>query len=107
LTRPKLTTWASENYKFPERAATVSILKGLGGLHLVFVKNRTDQNETDWVYNAADIDASEIVWACDQGPASNQELINYFGTRKVWIVDPNGTPPTLMPYPFSGVAQRR
>jgi len=107
LTRPKLTTWASENYKFPERAATVSILKGLGGLHLVFVKNRTDQNEIDWVYNAADIDASEIVWACDQGPASNQELINYFGTRKVWIVDPNGTPPTLMPYPFSGVAQRR
>src|SRR5712664_4530875 len=107
LTRPKLTTWASENYKFPERPATVSVLKGLGGLHLVFVKNRIDQNEIDWVYNAADIDASKIVWACDQGPVKNQELINYFRDRKVWILDPNGTPPTLMPYRFSRVTQQR
>src|SRR2546428_6461067 len=83
LTRPKLTTWASENYKFSERPATVSVLKGLRGLHLVFVKNRTDQSEFDWVYNPADIDASKIVWARDLGPAKNQQLINYFRTRKV------------------------
>ena len=102
LTRPKLTTWASENYKFSERPATVSVLKGLRGLHLVFVKNRTDQSEFDWVYNAADIDASKIVWARDLGPAKNQQLINYFRTRKVWILDPNGTSPTLMPYPAPG-----
>jgi len=107
LTRPKLTTWASENYKFPERPATVSVLKGLRGSHLVFVKNRTDQSELDWVYNVADIDASKIVWALDLGPVDNQELINYFSMRKVWILDPKGTPPTLMPYPFSPVAQRR
>jgi len=109
LTRPKLTTWASENYKFPERPATVSVLKNLGGLHLVFVvaQKGTDQIEFDWVYNAADIDASKIVWARDLGPAKNQELINYFSLRKVWILDPNGTPPTLKPYPFSGLAQRR
>jgi hypothetical protein len=106
LTRPKLTTWASENYKFPERPATASVLKGLGGLHLVFVKNGAAQSEFDWVYNAADIDASKIVWASDLGPAKNQELINYFKDRRVWIVDPNSTPPTLMPYPFSLVAQR-
>jgi len=107
LTRPKLTTWASENYKFPERPATVSVLKGLRGSHLVFVKNRTDQSELDWVYNVADIDASKIVWALDLGPVDNQELINYFSMRKIWILDPKGTPPTLMPYPFSPVAQRR
>ena len=106
LTRPKLTTWASDNFKFPERPATVSVLKGLRGLHLVFVKNRIDQNDFDWVYNAADINASKIVWARDLGPAKNQELINYFSKRKVWILDPNGTPPTLTPYPFSSVAQR-
>ena len=106
LTRPKLTTWASENYKFPERPATASVLKGLGGLHLVFVKNGAAQSEFDWVYNAADIDASKIVWASDLGPARNRELINYFKGRRVWIVDPSSTPPTLMPYPFSPVAQR-
>ncbi len=74
---------------------------------MVFVKNRTDQSELDWVYNVADIDASKIVWALDLGPVDNQELINYFSMRKIWILDPKGTPPTLMPYPFSPVAQRR
>jgi hypothetical protein len=106
LTRPKLTTWASENYKFPERPAIISALDQMGGLHLVFVENGPVQR-SDWVYNAADIDSSKIVWARDQGPAKNQELINYFSSRKVWILDPNGTPPTLIPYPFSPVAQRR
>jgi hypothetical protein len=109
LTPPKLKTWAAENYKFPERPATVSVLKDLGGLHLVFVlaRNQTDQETFDWVYNAADIDASKIVWARDLGPVKNQELISYFSARKVWILDPKVAPPTLMPYPFSQTAQRR
>ncbi len=107
LTGPKLSTWASENYKFPERPAVASELNGQDGSHLVFVKNRKDQIEFDWVYNAADIDFSKIVWARDFGPEKNQELMNYFSTRKVWILDPNGAPPTLTPYPFSRVAQRR
>jgi hypothetical protein len=109
LTPPRLKTWAAENYKFPERPAAVSVLNGLGGLHLVFVvaRNETDQYTFDWVYNAADIDASKIVWARDLGPVKNQELINYFRARKVWILDPKLTPLTLMPYPFSQTAQRR
>ncbi len=109
LTPPKLKTWAADNYKFPERPATISVLKGLGGLHLVFVvaQNETNQDTFDWVYNVADIDASKIVWARDQGPIQNQELINYYNNRRVWILDPRGTPPALMPYPFSQAAQRR
>ena len=106
LTPPKLTTWASENYKFPERPAIISALDQMGGLHLVFVGNGPVQR-SDWVYNAADIDASKIVWARDQGPVKNQELINYFSARKVWILDPNGSPPTLTPYPLSPVTQGR
>ena len=109
LTPPRLKTWASENYKFPERRDTISVLKGLGGLHLVFVVARKgiDQNTFDWVYNAADIDASKIVWVRDLGPTKNQELINYFSNRRFWILDPNGTPPTLMPYLSQAVAQPR
>jgi len=106
LTHESLKTWAGENYKFPERPAIISALDKMSGSHLVFVRNGPVQN-SDWVYNAADIDASKIVWARDLGPAKNQELINYFSTRRVWILDPNGTPPTLTPYPFSPVAQRR
>ena len=107
LTPPKFKTWAAISSKFPERPAIALKLNGQDGLHLVLVKSRTDHNEFDWVYNAADIDASKIVWARDQGPAKNQELINYFSSRKVWILDPNGAPPTLTPYAFFPVAQRR
>ena len=51
LTPPKLKTWASENYRFPERPAIVSALRSLDGIHLVFVlpQNQTDQNTFDWV----------------------------------------------------------
>lgn len=107
LTPPKFKTWAAMASKFPERPAIASELNGRDGLHLVIVKNRTEHNEFDWVYNAADIDASKIVWARDQGPARNQELINYFASRKIWILDPNSTPPTLLPYSSSPVAQGR
>jgi len=109
LTPPRLKTWASENYKFPERPATISALKGLGGLHLVFVvaQKGIDQNTFDWVYNAADIDASKIVWARDLGPVRNQELITFFSNRQLWILHPNGTAPTLMPYLSQAVAQPR
>jgi hypothetical protein len=106
LTRESFKTWAGENYKFPERPAVISALDKIQGLHLVFVRKGLVQN-SDWVYNAADIDASKIVWARDLGPMKNQELIDYYTIRKVWILDPNGTPPTLMPYPFSPVTQRR
>jgi len=108
LTPARLRTWAAVSPKFTERSPIASELNGLDGLHLVFVlAQNDDRNFLEWVYNAADIDASKIVWARDLGPAKNQELINYFSTRKVWILDPNGTPPTLTPYPFSRVTKRR
>ena len=109
LTPPRFKTWAAESYKFPERPAAISVLNGLGGLHLVFVvaQNGIDQNTFDWVYNAADIDGSKIVWARDQGALRNQELINYYNNRRIWMLDPKGTPPALMPYPFPQATQRR
>jgi hypothetical protein len=105
LTPPQFRTWATDNYKFPERTATIDLLNSMGGLHLVFAENGTDKDIFDWVYNAADIDASKIVWARDLGATKNQELIDYYSNRKVWIIDPKDTPPKLMPYPFSRAAQ--
>jgi hypothetical protein len=98
LTPPQFRTWATDNYKFPERTAAINLLKSMGGLHLVLAENGTDKNIFDWVYNAADIDASKIVWARDLGPAKNQELIDYYKGRTVWILDPKERLPTLRPY---------
>jgi len=103
LTPPKLSTWAAVTPKFRERPAIASELNRLAGLHLVFVlyHNENDKNPFDWVYNAADIDASKIVWARDLGAALNQELIGYYVNRTVWLVDPTERHPRLMPYPSS------
>ena len=43
----------------------------------------------EWVYNAADIDGSKVIWARDGDPAGNVELIRYYRDRKVWLVEPD------------------
>jgi hypothetical protein len=71
-----------------------------GGRHLIVVRyseHHVDNDEV--VYNAADIDASPIVWARDMGEAKNRELINYYGgSRKVWLYEPDIDPTKLIPY---------
>ena len=52
----------------------------------------------EWVYNAADIDAAKIVWARDMGAAQNQELLNYFHNRHIWLLNGDQPSPRLEPY---------
>ena len=52
----------------------------------------------EWVYNAADIDASQVIWARDMGAARNRELFDYYRDRKVWLIRPDQTPPGVSPY---------
>jgi hypothetical protein len=52
---------------------------------LVIVSYADDYDvHAEWVYNEADIDGSEIVWARDMGPEKNAKLMKYFAGRKVW-----------------------
>jgi len=52
----------------------------------------------EWVYNRADIDASRIVWAREMGPEQDRVFIKYFHNRKVWLLEPDQSPPKLSPY---------
>ena len=52
----------------------------------------------EWVYNEADIDAAQVVWARDMGPARNQELIHYFKDRQVFLLEADETPVRSLPY---------
>jgi hypothetical protein len=54
----------------------------------------------DWVYNAADIDESKIVWANDMGDVQNRELVNYFRGRTVWRVSLDDSRYKLEAYPL-------
>jgi hypothetical protein len=41
------------------------------------------------------------VWARDMDEKSNQELLQYFKNRNVWLLEPDESPPKLSPYPAS------
>ncbi len=87
------------------RTQVVEALNKLGGNHLVLVRYGVDHDfHKEIVYNAADIDASSIVWARDLGPISNQRLLSAYKDRRAWVFEPDDRPPLLTPYendPFS------
>jgi hypothetical protein len=78
---------------FPvDRAAVLAQLAAEGGRHVVIVRYADDHTpHREWVFNAADIDASPIVWARDRGD-DNARLGAYFAGRKVWLLEPDATP---------------
>jgi hypothetical protein len=85
---------------FP-RQKILNRLCSLPGNQLVFVRYSSthDVLSEEWVYNKADIEHAKIIWARDMGTANNQELLNYYKDRQVWLVDPDAEPPQILPYP--------
>jgi hypothetical protein len=68
------------------------------GKHLVFVRYWPQHIfQQEWVYNAADIDGAQIVWARDLGAVEDQKLRQYYPDRAVWLLEPDGRPPKLTP----------
>lgn len=68
-----------------QRASVEQRLESLPGRDLVIVRYDRGHNvHHEWVYNRADIDSAEIVWARDMGPRQNRELRKYFADRNIW-----------------------
>lgn len=87
-----------------ERAAIERQMEHMPGGQLLIVRYKpTHLVHLEWVYNRADIDHAKVVWARDMGEECNQELINYFRDRRVWLVEPDEEPPRVRPY-FSATA---
>jgi len=67
--------------------------------HLVIVRysghHRVHQ---DWVFNAADIDNSKIVWAREIPQIGMQPLLDYYKNRQIWLITPDDDPRNLRPY---------
>jgi hypothetical protein len=84
-----------------------SIRKGLlesGGRHLVMVRyTQIHDVHDEWVYNDAGIDTAQVVWAREMGPLRDGELLHYFEGRKMWLVEPDVSPPHISPYPVESV----
>jgi hypothetical protein len=93
-------TWAATWSPRLERPAIAQRLHAMGGRHLVIVRYHPGHDPfQEYVFNAADIDGSEIVWAHDMGELRNAELLGYFHSRRVWLLEPDRDPPRLTPYP--------
>jgi len=96
-------SWCSLGPALLERAAVLADLEHRPGRHLVIVRYGPDHPNDfhEWVYNKASIDAAKVIWARDMGLAQNEELIDYFQDRHVWLVEADHTPPTVLPYSAS------
>ena len=91
--------WDFINYGDPEgRIAVEDKLDAEPGQQLVFVRYWPGHEFREWIHDAADIDASRIVWALDLGAAENQKLLSYYPNRNAWLLQPDAQPVKLTPY---------
>jgi hypothetical protein len=82
-----------------DRVAIINAMNHKPGKHLILVRygpNHVVDNE--YVYNPADIDSAKTVWAQDMGRERNQELLDYYQDRDVWLLQPEVPPAKPVPY---------
>jgi hypothetical protein len=95
--------WYGPGHFGRERAQVEARLDQLSGPQLAIVRySPTHYPMDEWVYNAADIDNSKVVWAREMDAANNLELMRYYKDRRVWLVQPDSRAAELSPYPLPG-----
>ena len=73
-----------------ERAHILKELQADGRRHLVIVRyGPKHQGNNEWVYNEADIDGAEVVWAREMDLLQTRGLLEYFKDRQVWLAEIN------------------
>ena len=82
-----------------ERARVTAALQRIEGRHVVIVRYKPNLGpRPDWIYNSANIDAQQIIWAGDRGAGENLKLLNYYQDRHIWLLRPDESPARLEPY---------
>ena len=92
----------------PDRIQAVNARKGRieanlvadhPGKHVIFVRyTRRKTPHEEWIYNLADIDAQDVIWAQDMGSDENRRLVAYYPGRSFWMFQPDVDPGSLEPY---------
>src|SRR5882757_1602957 len=73
-----------------DRADLLHDLESKPGKHVVLVRYGPDHSvHEEWVFNAADIDASKVIWARDLPGEVNDRLFRYYPHRTIWLALPD------------------
>ncbi|HVT02779.1 MAG TPA: hypothetical protein VHL58_05315 [Thermoanaerobaculia bacterium] len=81
------------------RERMMAALKAFPGKDLVIVRYAAEHDPNfEWVYNDANIDASEVVWAREGEASANRQLMDYFRERRMWLLLADERPPRLSQY---------
>jgi hypothetical protein len=73
-----------------DRADLLHGLESKPGKHVVLVRYGPDHSvHEEWVFNAADIDASKVIWARDLPGELNEQLFRYYPDRTIWLATPD------------------
>lgn len=73
-----------------DRADLLHDLESKPGQHVVLVRYGPDHSvHEEWVFNAADIDASKVIWARDLPGPLNDQLFRYYPNRTIWLASPD------------------
>lgn len=71
-----------------QRSELIKALKQHPQKDLIFVKYSPEHNpHFEWVYNRADIENAEVVWAHILTNEENQKLIEHFADHQIWWID--------------------
>jgi len=93
-------TWDYINYgDLQGRVAINQSLAQAPGKQVVFVRYGPRHLFDEWIHNAANPDASPVVFAADLGSGENEKLRKYYPDRTAGILEPDARPPRLTPYP--------
>jgi hypothetical protein len=73
-----------------DRADLLRDLESTPGKHVILVRYGPDHSvHEEWVFNAADIDASKVIWARDLPGEVNDQLLRYYPDRTIWLALPD------------------
>jgi hypothetical protein len=80
---------------------------GLSGNRLRIIRNACPRPSTgdrplpqdEWVYNAANLNDSKVVWARETDVQDNLKLVRHLKDRTEWLVEDDEFPVRVTPFP--------
>lgn len=92
--RPNVRPWSLERQRIQQQ------LEQETRPSLVIVKYGPGHSmHEEWVYNRADLQQAPVVWARHLDGSRQQQLIDQFPNRNLWLVEPEKEPVILQPLP--------